>query len=342
MKQAIIIRADGGTAIGMGHIVRCLALADMLTNDFEITFAVQNPTQSALAAIHSITTNIISLPATTNYTDDAQHFTTTLKSNEIVVLDGYHFKTEYQQAIKYKGCKLVAIDDLHSWHQLADVVINHAEGVTKTMYSAQAYTQFCLGIDYVLLRKTFLQHNKIERCITSIDKVFISMGAADIGNLSLKFTKALASLPAIKEIHLMLGSINPHLQEIEEFMNTHPHVNIIKHFEINADQLAHLLHHCDVCICPASSISIESCAVGIGLVSGYSASNKLGNLAGLFKHKAVINFGDLNALTLDDIKNKFASLIAQPTVLNDLIAQQHKMIDGKSPERLLKVFKSIV
>src|SRR5205823_4199042 len=103
-----------------------------------------------------------------------------LNPTDIVVLDGYNFNTEYQQAIKNKGCKLVVIDDLHAWHQVADVVINHAEGITSPDYSAESYTQFCLGLDYVLLRKPFLQPKTSIRKITSVKKVFISMGAADV------------------------------------------------------------------------------------------------------------------------------------------------------------------
>jgi len=36
MLHKIYIRADGGKEIGLGHLVRCFALALMLKDDFEI------------------------------------------------------------------------------------------------------------------------------------------------------------------------------------------------------------------------------------------------------------------------------------------------------------------
>ena len=75
MKPKIIIRADGGTSIGMGHVMRCIALADMLKNNFNIAFAIQTPTESVIKNIHSITETILHLPSTADYKQDATSFT---------------------------------------------------------------------------------------------------------------------------------------------------------------------------------------------------------------------------------------------------------------------------
>ena len=40
MKRRLIFRADANTKIGRGHLSRCLAIADMLENDFEIFICV--------------------------------------------------------------------------------------------------------------------------------------------------------------------------------------------------------------------------------------------------------------------------------------------------------------
>ncbi len=342
IKPALVFRADGGTSIGMGHITRCLALAEMLKNDFNMYFCVQTPTPVIEEMIQKVISQIVPLPASTNYTDEGNRMRGWLDPTEIVVLDGYHFKTKYQQAIKNRGCKLVVIDDLHSWHQVADVVINHAEGVPPSVYTKEDFTKLCLGLDYVLLRKPFLQPNLKPRKITAVKKVFISMGAADVNNITQKFTEALLQIKSIEEIHLMLGAINPNLKQIEKLIEENKQIKIITHFNISAEELAELLKKCDVSICPASSISLESCAIGIGLISGYTAENQMGNLLGMEKRKTLINFGDMNLLTVDEIKQRLSSVFIHPEQLNELIENQAKMIDGKSPERLLKVFKELV
>ncbi len=338
-KPTIVFRVDGGTTIGMGHITRCIALADMLKNDFRIEFVSHYLEETIEEQIAQVANSLTTLVRKDGSISDILFIHS---SNDIIVIDNYNFKTEYQQAIKNKGCKLVVIDDLHAWHQLADVVINHAEGVDIAEYSAEPYTQFCLGLDYILLRKPFLQPKTTTRKITAAKKVFISMGAADINNITQKFTEALLQIKDIAEIHLMLGSINPNLEKIEKLIEENKQLKIVQHFNISAEELAKLLSQCDVSICPASSISLESCAIGIGLISGFTAENQLGNLKGMEKRKTLINFGDMNLLTVEEIKTKFTAIAANPEQLNELIINQSKMIDGKSPERLLKVFKGLI
>jgi spore coat polysaccharide biosynthesis predicted glycosyltransferase SpsG len=120
MKRKVIFRADAGQNIGYGHFIRSLALADMLRNDFDILFATVNPTDYQKAELAKVCP-FIGFKEETHF-NDFRYF---LKGNEIVVLDNYFFTTDYQKAIKEKGCKLVCIDDMHDKHYVADVVINH-------------------------------------------------------------------------------------------------------------------------------------------------------------------------------------------------------------------------
>ena len=131
MKQNIIIRVDGGVYTGMGHITRCIAIAEILKKKFNVIFAIQNPDKHIIQTIRPVTKAIIALPKTKNFNTDQVNFVRHLNNDDIVILDGYNFKTGYQKAIKNKGCKLVCIDDLHAWHHVADVIINHAEGINE-------------------------------------------------------------------------------------------------------------------------------------------------------------------------------------------------------------------
>lgn len=73
-----------------------------------------------------------------------------------MVLDNYFFTTDYQRAIKEKGCCLVCVDDMHDKHYVADVVINH--GLTdESLFDVEPYTKLCLGFDWALLRHPFIE-----------------------------------------------------------------------------------------------------------------------------------------------------------------------------------------
>lgn len=343
MKQRIIIRADGGTNIGMGHVVRCIALADMLKNSFDIIFSIQQPTITTTNLILQSVKHIIELPLTEDYRVDALNFSQLITSTDIVVLDGYHFKTEYQKVVKDIGCKLVCIDDLHAWHQMADIIINQADDISSDQYSAEPYTKFCLGLNFALLRTTFLQTDTgVCKKISFIKKAFISMGAADVNNNSGKFIQALRSFNEIVEIHVMLSEFNPHHESIQKTIQENNSLKIIAHYNITAEKLSSLLKICDICICPASTISLEACAIGVGLITGYTANNQLSILNGLVKNRTAINWGDFNKLNISDLHTHFKSIMASPALLNELIQNQQKIIDGKSPERILKIFNSLV
>lgn len=342
MKPKIVIRADGGTSIGMGHVIRCIALADMLKNDFNLAFAIQESKERVIKNIHSVTETILHLPLSDDYNQDAINFSQFLEPTDIVVLDGYNFKTKYQQTIKDKGCKLVVIDDLHNWDHVADAIINHAIGINENVYSKAESTKLYLGSEYALLRKPFLTASTETKKISAVKKVFISMGAADVNNLTQKFIEAIIQVKGIEEIHLMLGSINPNLASIDELIENNKQIKIIKHFEISAEQLAQLLKICDLAICPASSISLESCAIGIGLISGYTAENQKGILQGLKDKNSIIDLGDLNAIKSEKIISEIKKIAEMPNQLNELIQNQKILIDGKSPQRLLNIFKGMV
>ncbi len=341
-NRRVIFRADGGASLGMGHVVRSLALADMLKDDFSIAFALQQTDKSVIDKISESTNDIIVLPQTNNFSEDASSFYSHIKPLDIIVLDGYNFKTDYQKTIKASNAKLVAIDDLHEWHHVADAIINHADEIQQSDYSAEPYTKFFLGLNYILLRKEFLTTSLTPKKVNTISKVFISMGAADINNLSLKFTQALLNVKGITEIHLMLGSINLNLQSIQDLIKKNKQVKIITHFNINAKELKKLLQSCDVAICPASTISFECCATGIGLISGYTAENQLGILKTLIKYNSTVDFNNLNQLSVDDIRINFEKLFQDTEIFNEQIKNQSKMIDARSSERLLDVFKELV
>src|SRR5690606_17816645 len=125
----------------------------------------------------------------------------TFTGQEIIVLDGYQFSTEYQQLLKQKGNILVCLDDLHDRRFVADAIINIAGGVKPDRYQAAAFTRFYIGPEYALLRKPFRETQKTKgKKPEKVQRILVCFGGADPENYTLQFAqKLIGSNP---EIHL--------------------------------------------------------------------------------------------------------------------------------------------
>lgn len=336
----LFIRADGSTETGMGHVMRCIALAEMLGDHFNLHFVMQAPSDAVLRLVSNYCQRVITLPRTSDFTEDALNFSACLRPGNIVVLDGYSFDAHYQATIqKLVPGKLVVIDDLVAGEYYADMIINHAPEVDISGYKASPGTRILAGTDYALLRKELLSSAAAQPS-DQVKRIFLSMGAADVHNLSAKFCDGLLRLPGITEIHLIAGAVNPHLPELHE-RAANSAGQLFVHVNISSSELLERLGSCDLAICPASTLALECCAARVPLVSGYSAENQKGILRGLEHMGALYNLGDLHGLTAEMFNEALLFVINNADFRMDMSQRQSAVIDGRSPERLLKAFREL-
>ncbi len=341
IKPNIYFRADGNTKIGLGHITRSLALADMLKNDFEMVFLVQNPSEAVCQQISEVCNQIIILPESNNYTEESFFIANNyLKINDIVVLDGYKFDTEYQQIIKQKEVKLVCIDDIHTYHFVADVVINHGLSPEKKhLYSTEFYTKLCLGTEYALLRKPFLEAAKQERKIEKITTVFVCFGGSDIHNLTLKTLNTCIEIDFINEIYVIIGSAYLYRQELQEFIEKQTEKKIVWQQNLSATEMVKVMQDSDLAIVPASSVAHEVASVGMACIGGFYVDNQA-EVFKFFKEIGVIFSAD-NYLEIKepDLKNLISNLDSK--VVQSQLKTQKKKFNGQSVANFQKIFRKL-
>ena len=301
MKRKVYFRADGDTNIGMGHVVRILALADMLSNDYECIFATRFISDFVRSEA-SFCKEVIQLPENQTHFNE---FLTYLAPNDIVVLDNYFFDTDYQRQIKAKGCKLVCIDDMHDKHYVADMVINHAIGLKEEQFSVESYTRLCLGLDYALLRKPFL--NAIPRERTEYKRCLVCIGGADKHNITTKLVNILDKKEEIDTIDVVLGSAFIHKRALSQVIElSEKDVNLFEN--LTAEQMVERMQTADFGILPASSISLEAIAVGMPFLLGWYVDNQEEYYQNLLQTYSARGLGNLL-----DIQNLDVTHIVQTT-----------------------------
>ena len=305
-RSKIYFRADGNLDIGFGHVIRCLALADMLKEEFECVFVTRFVNKYIIEEIEKSCSSYIKLKE--DHNKHFEDFLTYINKEDIVVLDNYFFTTEYQIKIKNIGCKLVCIDDMHDKHYVADAVINHGPSLRENQFSVESYTKLCLGLNYALLRKPFL--NVIPRKRTEQKRCLICLGGADKYNITTSIICLLEDVKSIKTIDVIIGSAFLFKEELENAIDkSEKEVNIF--FSLSSGDMVERMQIADFGILPASSVSIEAMAVGMPFMVGYSVSNQEEFYYNLIRKYSIFGLGNLlnlDSLLIDGFDNKNSSL----------------------------------
>ncbi len=273
MKK-IFFRADAGIDIGYGHFIRTLALADMLKDNFECTFFTQSPTEYQIQELSKVC-NYVALPSNES---KLEIFLKHLSGDEIVVLDNYFFTTDYQLQIKAKGCKLVCIDDMHNRHYVADVVINHGCS-NRELFSVEPYTKLCLGLDWALLRRDFLEAI-LNKDLNHRDKIVVNFGGSDQHDFAWHFAQQLQDKFPNYKIVAILGD-----QYKGKLNNNSINIKIEKN--LNSKELVELFLQTKYAFLSASTICIEALSCGVKIASGYYVDNQEGLYRELEKQKYI-------------------------------------------------------
>ena len=259
-KQKVVFRTDGNDKIGLGHIVRCCALADMLKGEFDAYFYLKNPTPEIIGEVQKYCISVHSISEDLSYLEESDDWIKTLRGDEIVVLDGYHFETDYQLLIKARGCRLVCIDGIHAYHFVCDILIDHAGGALAEEYSTEPYTKLLLGFKYALLRKPFLDSSEIPENTAGPEELLICFGGADPDNCTVETLERIIGIYHGK-INIIIGSAYRHLAELNDFIKNHANREIRLYRNIDASGMATVMKRSLLAICSPSTISMEYLSV---------------------------------------------------------------------------------
>ncbi len=320
IKGTIYFRADGDSERGLGHLVRCIALAQMLDRCFSITFCCIHIPASLQEDIknHGFQLQLIQTES---------GFLSLLSEKDIVVLDGYHFTTAFQQQIKQTGCKLACIDDLHELPFVADLIINYAPGVQPADYIAAKETIFALGLEYVLLRKPFLLTALNNRQVKKSESVLICFGGSDVYNLTGRAFSVVKRFAQFKKIVLITGAVYSFISELEQSIKADSRA---QHFHaIDGNDMCTQMTQTDLAIIPSSSIMLEAMAAGMMIAGSMYVDNQKIFYETLKQQNVFIDAADFSEEAIHTAVEK---------ALSENAPVAPRLIDGKSPARLLHCF----
>ena len=178
MGKNILIRADASLAIGTGHVMRCLTLANAAKRKgWNICFLVRDPSENITNLIrdagHQVW-KLLSSPLnkkhsfnfldhgdwlTVSQVDDAQETLDAIRGfkPDWVVVDHYALDATWYEHIKGNCAKILVIDDLGDRKFICDMLLDQNLDANAMKYDGKLSIncRLLLGIDFSLLKSEF-------------------------------------------------------------------------------------------------------------------------------------------------------------------------------------------
>ncbi len=332
----ILIRADASAAIGMGHVMRCLALAEVaipramfLSADPPGAFAER------AAAAGAEVRSLVAPPATPGDLAETSALAREIDADWIV-LDGYGFDGDFQAGLVGAGHRVLAIDDHgHAGRYAAQLVLNPNADAEPAWYADRApASRLLLGLRYALLRAEFRDGPGTGAPQPArVRRLAITFGGSDPDNVSEDVLRGLAAVPGPLEILLLVGGANPHGAALRAQAARSPHRVQIA---VDVRDMAARLAACDLAVSAAGGTLVELARIGTPAVAIVVADNQAPGARALADAGATVYLGRHDILDANAIGAAVAELAADPDRRQALARRGAELVDGQGAARVIQ------
>ena len=214
----ILFRCDGSVEIGLGHVVRCLALADELkiNRGCEIYFAMR---ESELG-IKRVKESYPVLQTDNKTFDYEEWLIDCINQTEaqIFIMDMRDVLTrkELKQIKKKTGVKVVTIDDPEDKRLESDLAFYPPIPQIEKMNWKGFNGKLCIGWEYVIIRKEFAMPYPKPK--NRIPHILVSMGGTDEKNMTSFVIEALDELDEKFKAAIITGLGYPFTNELNNIL----------------------------------------------------------------------------------------------------------------------------
>ncbi len=341
----LCIRADADASMGIGHVMRCLALAQAWQDRGGRVFFISTmKTVSLLERLRQENMELIAITATPGSEADLNQTVAAAHAQKAawIVLDGYHFTREFMLSAQQAGLHLLILDDV------ADRDLSGVEAVlNQNAYANDAMHQhfapcpeLLLGAPYTLIRREFLRPSCAKQIRAEAGRVLITLGGADVPNATLNVMRALQHITFRRlEVRLVIGAANRHIDTLQTEM-----VALLEFHEaeflINPPNMPELMSWSDVTITAAGSSCWELCCLGVPQLILVTADNQRLMPAYFIEHDIAEVFGELDDTRTEELAQRLAALLLDTPRRMQLSRTALSVIDGGGAQRVVNFMLS--
>ncbi|GAM09647.1 UDP-2,4-diacetamido-2,4, 6-trideoxy-beta-L-altropyranose hydrolase [Geobacter sp. OR-1] len=330
-----VIRADASVAIGSGHVMRCLTLAEALRGEgSEVLFVARRLAGDSIELIGSRGFDVRSLPGGDRFDPavDAEQMAAILAEYrpDWLVVDHYGISSDWEVVVRPHVGSIMVIDDLADRPHDCDLLLD--QNLTDGMASRYVgllppHCRTFIGPKYALLRPEFINVRKRVGCRTGqVDRLFIFFGGSDPTGETGKALRAISKLGRLEiSIDVVVGAANPQLAEIKALCHEMPQVSF--HFQV--DNMAELMARADLAVGAGGTTTWERCFLGLPALLVVVADNQSALATTVAKAGLVRLLGDSATVTEESLSASLSEAIARPDELQQMSQACLELFGGR-------------
>jgi len=342
MRPVMLIRADAGPAIGVGHVMRCLALAQAWRDRGGEAHLVAVDLPQRLA--RRLQAEQLSHHPIDDHRDAASvaDLAEQLGASWLVI-DGYEFDAEFQRNVQGRGFMVAVIDDLaqlDGWN--TDLLLDQNLGADQKLYPGLSPATRCLfGPGYSLLRREVTEAIRGGREVVaeSVRLVVVLFGGSDPQSLTPVALEAVAR--AALEGVAVTAFVGPACPDLEGIRARAERLEIDVEIAVDPPDYASRLAEADLAVSAAGSTCWELAALGVPAIVTATAENQITVARGLVEAGVAIDAGPPAAWSAADLSRAIRELADDVVTRRSMAAAGRGVVDGEGADRVVSVLQEM-
>lgn len=352
----VFFRVDASLTAGLGHVMRCLTLAQELRKHGATVSFISREHPGNLCGLieeRGFSVSRLPEPATdmvfedtpvhaawlgTSWQEDARQtlviLDTTAEKPDWLVVDHYAIDQRWETAIAPSVARMMVIDDLADRPHACGLLLDQnlvADFDARYTGKVPATCTLLLGPKYALLQPDYAELHEADVAPGGpIRRIFVFFGGADERNLTGRSLSAFLVLGKSDiEVDVVISSGSPHASAIRRQIQGHRNI----HLHSNLHSLAPLMRQANLAIGAGGTTSWERLCLGLPALVVTLADNQLPIAAELNLRRLIRWLGHQDDVTEADFSQALRELLAQPSLQSEF-SSGTQVVDGKGAHRV--------
>jgi UDP-2,4-diacetamido-2,4,6-trideoxy-beta-L-altropyranose hydrolase len=328
------IRADANDAIGAGHVMRCVALADAWRRaGGDALLFTTSPPPLVRAVVERRGLGVQSYASVDEATAAVVAWVRS-NADAWVVLDSYDIGRAAQQAIRAAGARLLVIDDYAGTADVeCDILLNQNIGADRLPYRLDAATRCCFGPKFALLRGEFLHEQPAYRFEPVASRLVATFGGADVHNQAARVARILAGARPPVDATIVAGDVHQ-VPEVQDDIAA----GIRIRWQRATERMVSVLAGAEMAICAAGSTCWELAYLGVPALTLVVAGNQTPIATGLHEAGIVRNAGWFDAVSDHELALAIDTL-RRDEARAEMSRRGRALVDGFGADRVVEAMR---